>query len=147
MDNLYNFFWTPKTLIQATFKMTHYPKFFLNTGIGGKRLLLLTKNALLKRWQKIWALPPSFGQNPKEQQLFSLPLPYHPYPYTSIFLCVSLFLSLKPDSSILTVWHILMHPARTEQKTSCFSYLLILVLCLTVSKKIEVSIGNNQHLF
>ena len=33
---------------------------------------LLTKNALMKRWQKIWAgiLPPSFGQNPKEQQFF-----------------------------------------------------------------------------
>ena len=93
--------------------------------------------------------PPSFGQNPKEQQLFSLPLPFQPPPLHIIFVCVSLFRSLKPDSSILTVWHILMHPTRTEQKTSCFSYLLILVLCLTASKKIEVSIslGNNQHLF
>ena len=31
----------------------------------------MTKNALLKRWQKFWAGPsPSFGQNPKEQQFF-----------------------------------------------------------------------------
>ena len=39
---------------------------------GGNRLLLLTKNALMKRCQKIWAgpCPPSFGQNPKEQQFF-----------------------------------------------------------------------------
>ena len=26
--NLYNFFWTPKTSIKATFTMTHYPKFY-----------------------------------------------------------------------------------------------------------------------
>ena len=26
--------------------------------VGGNRLLLLTKNALMKRWQKIWAGPP-----------------------------------------------------------------------------------------
>ena len=36
----------------------------------------MTKNALMKRWQKNWAgpsptpHPPSFGQNPKEEQLF-----------------------------------------------------------------------------
>ena len=30
LDNLYHFFLTPKTSIEATFKMTHYPKFFLN---------------------------------------------------------------------------------------------------------------------
>ena len=32
LDNLYNFFWTPKTSIKATFKMTYYPIFFLNKG-------------------------------------------------------------------------------------------------------------------
>ena len=39
---------------------------------GGNKLLLLTKNALVKRCQKIWAgsSPPSLGQNPKEQQFF-----------------------------------------------------------------------------
>ena len=31
-DKLYHFFWTPKTTIYATFKMTHYPKFYLNKG-------------------------------------------------------------------------------------------------------------------
>ena len=32
LDNLYHFFWTPKTLIYEIFKMTHYPKFFINKG-------------------------------------------------------------------------------------------------------------------
>ena len=32
LDNLYSLFWTPKTLIYATFKITYYPKFFLNKG-------------------------------------------------------------------------------------------------------------------
>ena len=32
LDNLYNFFLTPKTSIYLTFKMTPYPKFFLNKG-------------------------------------------------------------------------------------------------------------------
>ena len=89
LDKLYNFFWMPKTSIWATFKMTHYPEFFLNKGrifalwvmyttIQPKKqfkvqiidileeLPLLTKNALMKRSQKIWASPHSFGQNPKE---------------------------------------------------------------------------------
>ena len=76
--------------------MTHYPKFFLNKGrilalwvynlktvygsnywhFGGNSLHLLTKYALMKRWQKIWAGPsPSFGQNPKEQQFFRETIP------------------------------------------------------------------------
>ena len=40
-------------------------------------LLLLAKNTLVKRCQKIWAgPPPSFGQKPKEQQFFlRRPLP------------------------------------------------------------------------
>ena len=39
--------------------------------IGGNRLPLLTKNALMKRCQKFWAAPPpSFEQNLKEQQFF-----------------------------------------------------------------------------
>ena len=39
---------------------------------GGNRLLLLTKNTLMKRWQKSrqGPPPPSFGQNPKEQRHF-----------------------------------------------------------------------------
>ena len=35
--------------------------------------------------------PPSFGQNPKEQQLFSLPFPYIPTLTHHFFVCVSLF--------------------------------------------------------
>ena len=39
--------------------------------VGGNRLLLLTKNALMKSGQTNWAgpSPPSLGQNPKEQLL------------------------------------------------------------------------------
>ena len=37
---------------------------------GGNRLLLLTKNAIMKRCQKSGQGQPSFGKNPKEQQLF-----------------------------------------------------------------------------
>ena len=32
LENLYNFFLTPKTSIKTSFKMTHYPKFFFNKG-------------------------------------------------------------------------------------------------------------------
>ena len=32
LDNLYSLFWTPKTSIYATFKITYYPKLFLNKG-------------------------------------------------------------------------------------------------------------------
>ena len=78
--------------------MTHYPKFFLNKGrilalrvmyttlktfqssnywhFGGNRLLLLTKNVIMKSGQgRALPLPPSFGQNPKEQLFFSGNLP------------------------------------------------------------------------
>ena len=78
--------------------MTHYPKFFLNIGIGGKRLLLLTKNALMKRWQKVWA-GPSPPKSKRTAAFFVTPsLP--PTPLHIYFLCVSLFRSLKPHSSI-----------------------------------------------
>ena len=46
-----------------------WPSFLLAYfwNFGGYRLLLLTKNALMKRWQKFGqSPPPSFGQNPKE---------------------------------------------------------------------------------
>ena len=58
-----------------------------------------------------------------------------------VFLCVSLFRSLKPHSSILTVWHFLMHPARNEQKISYFSYLLILVSRQQSASLLEIAIG------
>ena len=77
--------------------MTHYPKFFLNKGrmlalwvmyttqktvlssnywhFGGNRLLLLTKNALMKSDKKLArALPsPSFEQNKKSSIFFGTP--------------------------------------------------------------------------
>ena len=47
LDNLNNFFSTPKTSINAIFKMTHYPKFFINKG----RIL-----ALWVMYTTVWSL-------------------------------------------------------------------------------------------
>ena len=109
--------------------------------LGGNRLLLLTKNALMKRCQKIWAGPPLIwtkskrpAVSPRETVLNDSMIPVMLNLYidvrTSIIECFSSLEVLKSDGSFFEPfnhysWRICsdvflpsVHPADNETKTT-----------------------------